>query len=327
MTFATFTKALKKDNGRWWSSWAEEEYARINSDWEWMQEYELSDLGSSCQFFDDAKLDELEKRDAMPAWRQGVLEFDRQTLQPVGFEGKKDGQLRLWMNLNTYGQPPPDSYTVGVDVCAGRGQSNSILSVGSRTTGEKVAEYADPWIDAHDLGQLAVALCRWLGDAFLIWEANGPGLTLGKEVVRSGYRNIFRRYNEQDIARKPSDTPGWWATPENKAQMLRDYKQALGLRFINRSKESLDEAREYVYFPGTGIVGHCSQANTRDTDPSGARANHGDRVIADGLCFKAMKEIGLPDLAPPAIVAPRFALGSLGYFREQNELAKANAWT
>jgi hypothetical protein len=49
----------------------------------------------------------------------------------------------------------------------------------------------------------------------------------------------------------------------------------------------LRECREYI-FQASGSVEHSRSINT--IDPTGARDNHGDRVIADALCWRGMKD-------------------------------------
>ena len=91
------------------------------------------------------------------------------------------------------------------------------------------------------------------------------------------------------LARKQSDTPGWFSTKEGKLSLLGDYRKALASgEFINRSYQAIREAREYV-FTATGSVEHARSINT--VDPTGARENHGDRVIADALVLARHERI------------------------------------
>lgn len=317
----------RKPNGKLWSPWAEETYAAINCDWEWNQEFEMSEMGSAAQFFDEARLDELEKRDCMPPWQEGELDYNLTTNEPIGFEQGPGRPVKLWTYLDERGSPPADIYTMGLDVAEGTGASDSCISVASKTTGEKVLEYAINTLEPHEFACLAVAVAKWFGNAFMIWEATGPGRSFGKRVVEIlGYQNVFMRQDEGSLKKKPSLTYGWWPTPENKGLVLRQYKQALGVRFINRSVEAIKQAREYVYTPGTAVVTHASEVNTKDANPSGARSSHGDRVIADALAYKGMEELGLPATKDAPVPVAVYQLGSLGWFREQAKKENADIW-
>ena len=67
------------------------------------------------------------------------------------------------------------------------------------------------------------------------------------------------------------------------------------------------ECREYVFSQTGGLV----HARSRSAiDPSGAKDNHGDRVIADALCAKichgmSNPKITLADVAKPGTLAFR----------------------
>ena len=81
-----------------------------------------------------------------------------------------------------------------------------------------------------------------------------------------------------------SDVPGWYPSVNSKRLLLEEYRAALHARsFINRSWDALDECLSFRYTL-QGTVEHGREATGGD-DPSGARANHGDRVIADALAW------------------------------------------
>ena len=166
-----------------------------------------------------------------------------------------------------------------------------MLSCGLTRTRDKVGEMATAHLSPDEFAEVAVQVCRTLNDAFLIWEMNGPGVAFGKRVVALGYENIYLRQDELGLRGKVQNnlTPGWSSNAQNKLMVLQDYARALGsATFVNHSEEALKECRHYVYLP-TGEVGnHRSQTSA---DPSGARQNHGDRVIADALCNKGMGEV------------------------------------
>lgn len=181
---------------------------------------------------------------------------------------------------------------MGADLATGTGATNTCFSIVDCRTGEKVAEYANPFIRPEPAGSKAVALC-WLfkdenGDgARFAWEMQGPGLIFGRRVLEVGYRNIYWKTQEHSLNKKESDQPGWYPGPDNKRDLLEQYRTALQTReFLNRSFEALEECLYFVH-TSKGTIEHAQEES--GDDPSGARGNHGDRVVADALAWKMAK--------------------------------------
>ena len=280
-------------DGKLRSPWYDGQCKRAAHTMEIAQELDIDYLGSDYQFFDGIVLDRIQKEQVKEPYLVGDLDFDVNTLLPHGFIERDKGPLLLWAYVDAQGNLPEDrNYVLGVDVAAGTGASNSCISITDCKTKEKIGEYAVNKYKPHELAKVAVAMARWLkgssGTARLIWEANGPGREFGDTVIELGYRNVYYRVNERSLSKKQSDTPGWFSTKEGKLALLGDYRKALAANeFINRSYQAIREAREYV-FTAAGSVDHAGSINT--IDPTGARENHGDRVIADALCWRGMKE-------------------------------------
>ncbi|MDO8303732.1 MAG: hypothetical protein Q7T18_10865, partial [Sedimentisphaerales bacterium] len=209
-----------------------------------------------------------------------------------GFLEMAGGRLQLWIHPGADGKISEDIQCVlAVDTATGTGSSNSVISVGNKKTGEKIAEFASAMIKPHELAKYAVPMAKYFNNAFMIWEANGPGRIFGDTVIELGYRNIYYRANDKSISRKVSDVPGWYSTRDTKLALLGDYRKALaGGDFLNRSYQALRECREYI-FTQSGSVEHARSVNT--IDPTGAKENHGDRCIADALLYKGMKSISM----------------------------------
>lgn len=225
----------------------------------------------------------------------------------MAFSPHRDGFLRLWCDLGPDERPLRDRrYAVGADIATGTGASNSVLSVVDLKTSEKVAEIATPDLRPDQFATLAVATCNWFRGvdgmgAFLAWERNGPGRSFGDRVNELGYRNIYYRDKETGVLPDPSNVTGWTSTRESKLALLSEYRTDLAAdRFVNRSEEAVAELGEYVYLQ-TGEIGHA-RAQSKE-DPSGAKSNHGDRVIADALANRAARRRpwveGAVDLDPP----------------------------
>lgn len=289
------------------------------------QELDMDFLGSAFQFFDKEMLDFHESIYVQPPYLVGELDFDKESADPDKFL-KDAGQKRLalWLHLDASGKPPQDRrYVIGVDISAGTGASNSCLTIADTTTGEKVGAFTSPQIAPHEIAKYAAALGRWFCDktgnaALVIAESNG-GLNrqFHKSLFNLGYGSIFYRKNEQSISGKVSKVPGWGSTKDNKRELLEEYKRALSAgEFINRCQEAVAECKEYVYFPDKQ-VGHARSRSV--IDPSGAGDNHGDRVIADALCWRGMRDRKNVEVSEELHVP----VGSLAWRIQEEEKARA----
>lgn len=288
-------------NGKPRSPWYDKRCKKAGNPARIASQYDISYLGSSQAAFDHAVINRLMlSAKNTPPILTGRLNFDPETLEPREFVQDPNGNLHLWIGLDGRGNPPRGNYVEGCDISAGSGHSNSTISIGDRRTGLKVAEFADPNIDPRDLAKLAVALAKWFGGktdedgeggAFIIWEANGVGgIQFTKQMIKIGYFNVYWRQDEQKVGRKPSDKPGWQSTIDLKNVLLDEYSRALNQgQFVNPSYHALEECMHYVTTP-SGATEHQRVASSATTDVTGARKSHGDRVIADALLWKEMRD-------------------------------------
>jgi hypothetical protein len=68
--------------------------------------------------------------------------------------------------------------------------------------------------------------------------------------------------------------------------VLGEYLRALAnSMFINRSREAIEECRQYVYLPNNHVENQYARGIT---DGATGGRNHGDRVVADALANKAL---------------------------------------
>jgi len=316
----------KDEAGRLRSPWYDNECKRRHHPREIAQELDIDYLGSDDTFFDGVVLDAVQANQVRRPFWQGRIEYQTDSLKPIKFVETKHGPLKLWMHPDERGQAPTHrNFVMGIDVASGskdstgRGASNSVASVGDRLTGEKVAELVMNGVDPKVFAAECVALARWLKGpdnqgAYLCWEANGPGRLFGDAIIDREYRNFFWRQNERSVSKKLMDIPGWWATRESKLALLGDYRQALAEgKFQNRSFQAVRECRMYVYAK-SGAVDHSAALNA--ADPSEGRENHGDRVIADALCWKAIKSMGVTE------DKRRDKLSEIGTFFARREAAR-----
>jgi len=309
------------ETGKLRSPWYDKQCKRRHP-MEIAQELDIDYLGSEYTFFDARMIDEIQKNYVRDPARSCDLEFDKDSAEPVGFVDVEHGPLKLWIGPDDKRE---DGYIIGCDIATGTGASNSCLSICSLKTNEKVAEFATPRMRPDQVARYAVALARMFRNkdgvsALLIWEANGPGRSFGDQVIQLGYRHVYYRTREQALSKKTSDVPGWFSTVESKNALLSEYRRALiDKQFINRSYYATEEMRAYVYRPG-GVVAHSS--SFAKSDPTGARDNHGDRVIADALCWHGMRSTDVVEKEPEREIDPTsFMARRLEREREQKAVS------
>ena len=299
---------------KWTSPWYESECARRTSRKEIAQELDIDYLASGEAFFDLDVCQRLRGDSRLrPADNCGELNFKVDTsadarryhMGDVRWSedcGKR--RLMLWCNLepdlNARGEmrPPQNTnYAAFCDISNGQGASNSVIKVADATSREEVAAFVCPDTPPHDLAHYAVAICRWFGgangDTYLGWEANGPGGIFGKEVYRLGYPCVLGNTNPA-IPWEPADSRiGWYSNREKKENLLGELRKAMARdELIIHDEATITEAEQYVYFP-SGSIGPASLT----AETGGARAAHGDRVIASAgllLCLRHQTPARLP---------------------------------
>jgi hypothetical protein len=189
------------------------------------------------------------------------------------------------------------------------------------TTYTKVWEYVNPHIRPESFAKQSIALCKWFGDAYMLWESGGPGRQFGAVVTELSYGNVYYRKRNEAISGKVTDIPGIATTKEVKLIFLGEYRSAVEKgECVNTSIDALNETLEYVFASDGGPVHSRSVGKT---DPSGAKANHGDRVIADALAWKGVKEYYVIKKAEKAEIKPG-CLAWRNQRREKLEQEKSN---
>jgi hypothetical protein len=307
--------------GKLRSPWYDNQCARCVTDMEIAQELDIDFLGSDYQFFDPDTINLLlAKWVRLPCW-VGKIHMNPMTGELDRLEEDFDGPLWMWIPLGHKNRVAPDrKFVVAGDVSAGTGASNSVLTIADEKTGQKVGVYRRPDIRPEPFADVAIELCKWFNNAFLIWDASGPtGKTFTMRVKHRGYGNVYFPTYEKKIGRKLKDEPGYYLNPEARTFVLERYRQALGDQtFENPSELGLKECLQFIVQPG-GMAEHSSSANSQD--PSGARAAHGDETIADALANHGLKE------RIPAIkkTEPEQPVNCLAWRRQQRELAMAGS--
>jgi hypothetical protein len=253
------------------------------------QEYDIDYGGSSSRFFPIAMLERLQEQ-ATPPVIVGEIDFNQEDLLPK-WRPAESGHLQLWFELTAADSPPQGvRYIVGADISTGQAGaegSNSALSIVERDTGVKVGEFAHAGQPPELFAMQSVAISKWFNNAYLIWEANGPGKTFTSAIRDIGYENIYLRTVLTKVNKEKTKMPGFWSQKDSKRELLSNYAFALGSSsFVNPSYLALEEAKGYEEF-ASGKIEHTAAL---EADPSGAGENHGDRAIADALANHALME-------------------------------------
>ncbi len=254
------------------------------------QELDCEYIGSGSPFFNQATLDYVESELCRVPLVSGELEYGKGEFR---FREMGHGHLHLWMSLTGDGRPPRgDSYVIGCDVAVGTGASNSVAAVLNQR-GEKVAQLAHATMAPNDFADYVFSLGRWFGrpgyEPEVIWESGGSGTSFGKRLMKLGHGNVYYRpKNELEPFERASDTPGWAKRDSSLTALLDELARGLVKgEYQERCKETIAECRFYRY-DSNGKVEWVSEEGI--VDPSGAKANHADRVIGTGLAWKRVSE-------------------------------------
>lgn len=278
-----------RKDGKLRSPWYDNECDRAEHPMEIAQELDIDPFSSDFQYYDPIMINEIENEHVCDPYDEGMLEFDEDSLEPLEFVHGANGHLKLWVNLDGNGNVPYFlEVGCGADISAGTGASNSTATFVNLQTGEKIAEYANPYVKPEYFAHEVLAFCRFFNDAFLNFDASGPtGEVFSAEILRIGWRSMYYRRNEEGTNQKVSDKPGMHLNTKQRSRLFGLYRRHLKDRtFIQRSHEANQECLEIIQKSGNEIV-HSSSTN--NIDPSGASLSHSDRVVSDMLAAKLIE--------------------------------------
>lgn len=245
---------------------------------------------------------------------------------------------RLWATLLDYEIPgtepnkfdktqrpdQDDRYVFGVDISAGTGASNSIISVKSHRTGKIVAKFWDAYTPPEALAEIAAYAAAWFGGQkppYIVFEKNGPGMQFGRKLIDMGYSSIYYQSDDSKRGKVKTKRWGWHSSNQRKELLVGEYRDALSTgKIINPCHEALDEAIDYVFDDQARVI----PGTVGQDESSGATATHGDHVIADALTV-----LGSADLPADVPAAPfREPFGSFAWRRSQRhkQNAERKAW-
>lgn len=313
-------------NGKRRSPWYDMQCAKASDQRIIARELDMNPEGAQSQFFAQSEIEIIIRDKARKPLYEGEMDFDGDTaLNPV-FIPRLNGRVKLWVGLDGEGKPAIQNqqFSLGADIATGTGSSNSALSGTNRENGIKILEFADSHLRPDQFARIAVAIARWLNNALLVPEANGPGRNFIDAVLNDlHYGNMYFRENIRAIDKKRTLNPGWQSTSEAKWELFGEYRRALVTGgFTNPSERALKECLDYVFFANT--IWHI--AAVQNDDPSSARDNHGDIATADALSWKGVRYSPASKDSVPSLVIPPNSIAGRRAWHEKRKRERELAW-
>lgn len=252
------------------------------------QELDRDYGGSAYRIFGDSFVERASESIA-PAVLEGDFDFKQENLDQIRFDEIEGAPCKLWFPLSSLQRPPQSNYVIGCDVSSGTGgsyTSNSTMVAFDMRTGEQVLEYACNTIAPAMFADLAIAVSKWMYEAYLAWEHNGPGASFTKQVLNRNYGNIYYRKSHSRRGRNNSREAGWWTDTKTIEVMFSEFQSAVLMNEISiRSKELMTECSRYVRKEGK-----ITHALTKEAADDSKGVSHGDRSIAACVAIQGLKD-------------------------------------
>lgn len=195
------------------------------------------------------------------------------------------GRWRLWGDIEA------GSYAVGMDPAYGTGNHASAVAVVDAADKRLVAMMVDANITPADLAAEVADVCRGaFRESVVAWEVNGPGQSLQRDFEAQRFHRVWKPRREGKSTHGIVDRVGWVSSESTKRILLGNLSRAVQQgEVIVHCTGTLDEMLAYV-LDGNGRV---IPGRLRD-ESTGARENHGDRVIALALAWMALDDAPVP---------------------------------
>jgi len=212
--------------------------------------------------------------------------------------------------------PQLTTYSMGVDIAAGSGASDSVISIADNVSKRKVFEFKTNGMLPINLAKLTAIIYKWFttsrGAPFLAWDGGGHGIPYGSEIMRLGSMHVYYYKSEVERKAKKKRAPGMPSSKEIKTNIMNNFRAALfSGAYISPSEEMYRQAEQFVYEPDGKIV--HSKCKTTD-DYSDAGEQHGDVVTSEVILWIAI--CNRQDSVTEEKVIP---IGSFAWRREQRK--------
>ncbi|KKL54804.1 hypothetical protein LCGC14_2261730, partial [marine sediment metagenome] len=323
--------------GKWRSPWYDAEEKRRDPR-DVAQNLDMNPMGAGDMYFDPQVLQRVRSDYIRKPDYEGEVEFvlNKGRIKNSNFKLGAGRKRFKWWGKLIKGRPDQShNFIVACDISLGTGASNSVAGVYDVNTHEKVGMFVCPNTPPESFADMSIAIGKWCGgatnEAYLIWEANGPGGSFDKRVRFHGYRLCYTARDERISYRPRKKKRGWHSTKEGKGDLLLELRIAIneGLKkkpvynaLIVYDEATVREYEDYVFYEN----GDIGLSDCISEDP-GARHAHADRVIPDGLFVLA-----LSDQPKAALKVKREAKdGSLAYRRklrkkDERDAAEKRRW-
>lgn len=285
------------------SPYRDQEGWRLGIESQVAQELEIDFLQAGSPVFKPEVVNECLRR-ATPPVARGELLIHEHSCEPLGFEERQAGAFSLWFEPAA-GVSLGRRYILGIDISSGTSASNSCIGVFDVVARKKVAAFVTPTLAPHQFARHAVAIAIWFNRAKMIWDGQGgTGHGFSRAVAELRYSNVYYHGEEETKkSRWSKGKAGYFVNAPMKQTLLQEYAGAIEAgELTNPDAESLRECFEYRWQPG-GMIAHMKALTVKD--PSGAKAQHGDRLFGDALGYRLVLLIvgrGIPTETNP--VAP-----------------------
>lgn len=294
------------------------------------QNIDMEPGAAGDNFFDRTTLQRMRSELMKAPDYKGEIEYklDLKNLTNVRFrlEGGRH-RFRWWGKLIKNRPNQDHNYIAACDISLGAGVSNSVCTIVDANTGEKVGSFVSPDLPPEEFADQVIAICYWVGGfckkPYLIWEANGPGISFDRRIQKHNYNFIYILTDERAISRRRKKKRGWYSTKTSKYDLLLELRMALneGLKdkplsksLIVYDEKTIEEYERYLFLEN-GDVGFIGSSD----ESSGAKLTHADRVIADGLAVLAMSDQRKAAIKETQRIMSKF---SLAYRRYNNRKQK-----
>jgi hypothetical protein len=276
-------------DGRDRSPWYDFQCTRAVSSVEIAQELDIDFAGGDYIFFEPIAVERYKEKWCKEPVRKCAISIGLYDTLSVVETPKGNAWFFENPEPETERYDPQRRFVIGADVAAGTGASNSTLCAYDCQSKEKVFEFADPNILPDDFARLAIGVGRLFNDALIVPDRSGPtGEVFVRRLMAEHYGNIWLQRDKKELGGKVTDKPGVWLNPAEKTAIMQNYRDAIGrVAIVNRSGRAMDECLCFIMLEN-GYIEH--QAAESTNDPSGARSNHGDLVIADALATIALED-------------------------------------
>ena len=262
---------------------------------------DMNPAGSGDMFFDGMTLQRIRADFLRKPTLIGDIEIlttgGRVCLKRMNPNGR--GMVRWYTELVNGRPNQQHNYAVGCDISLGVGASNSVACVVDVNSCEISGIFITSRNSPEEFCDLVMGLCYWVGgksgNPFLIWEANGgQGGLFDKRRKLNGYHYCYTERSERQKNRPQTSRFGWYSSRTSKEDLLAGLRAALsegtkaeprGIALRVYDADIISELEDYIYYE-SGEIGLSSCM----ADIGGARAAHGDTVIAAALACLGLVE-------------------------------------